>query len=78
MNIKIKNMDGKTMLVNWDRVDFVIEAESVYGKKHRAIHMGKQTITTSETIKKIEEKTSSFSSNWYNKQAKDMYNELGA
>ena len=71
MTIKIKDTNGKIMLVNWDRVDFVAERKTVYGKNYREIHMGKQVITTSETIKKIEEKTSSFSSSWYNKQTKE-------
>ena len=64
------------MLINWDRVDFVCETESVYGESYREIHMGKQTLSTLETIEKIEEKTDQ--ANSYVNLAKEVYDELGA
>jgi hypothetical protein len=79
MNIKIKNMSGKGfVLINWDRVDFVRETQSVYGDEYREIHIGKKVLATKDTLEEIQEKTSTFSEGWYNKQTKGAYDELGA
>ena len=66
---------NRTILINWNRVDFVCEAKSPYGESYREIQVGKHTLSTLETIKKIEEKTSQVNS--YVNLAKGVYDELG-
>jgi hypothetical protein len=67
MNIKIKNMSGKGfILINWDRVDFVTEMQSVYGDEYSEIHIGKKVLSTKDTLEEIQNKANG---------GKEEYNE---
>ena len=58
MNIEIKMTDGTLALVNWDNVDYVRVANSVFGEKYNEIHFAgnRSPIGTKETIAKIKKK----------------------
>ena len=58
MNIEIKTTDGTLALVNWDNVDYVRVANSVFGEKYNEIHFAgnRSPISTKETIAKIKKK----------------------
>ena len=47
---------ARSVLVNWDNVDFVNETASHYGDKYTEVHCGKQIVDVVETLDQIEEK----------------------
>ena len=48
------NVDIRTVLVNWDNVDFAIDTHTHYGDDYTEIHCGSNTVDVKETLKDIE------------------------
>ena len=46
--------DARTVLVNWDNVDFAVDNRSHFGDNYTQIHCGNNTIDVSESLKDIE------------------------
>jgi len=56
-NVKLNTVNGKSVLVNWDNVNFVQDATSQWREGHHTeINCGDQTIDVVETIEEIESK----------------------
>ena len=45
----------RSVLVNWDNVDFALITTSHFGDEYTEIHCGKQTIEVKETLEEIEQ-----------------------
>ena len=57
-NIEIKTTSGSRVLLNWDNVTYVKEAQSHFNDEYREIHFAnrKTTVSTEDTIDQLKEK----------------------
>ena len=46
---------ARSVLVNWDNVDFALVTTCHFGDEYTEIHCGKQTIEVQETLEEIEQ-----------------------
>ena len=57
-NIEIKTTTGSRVLLNWDNVTYVKEAQTHFADGYREIHFAnrKTTVSTQDTIDQLKEK----------------------
>ena len=78
-NIKLTTIADKTVLLNWDNVDYVKYTTSHFGDCYSEIHCGDQIIDVKESVEEIEGKLGPGPTGieLLEEEARQQYNECG-